>query len=1438
MNRHLKVSLGLAALSLTTIGLLTSCNSSTDLEGKIDENHSLLQQALTEAIKKAENELKVATTDLQAAIDASKDSQKTQLDKAINDLTESIKTAKTYADAADADTKAALEKQIEDAKAVAIQAAATNLQSVKDDLTGLINGYASVTDSEIKQVKADLEDAIAIAQTIAAYEDGVLKEELLGIIDSLQKEVEDACIAVIEERSQAIEGLVQEGYQAVSNELQESIESLNQSITIASILASENDEILRNELVVAIQLAKNECTLALEEGLVILSNQLSEQIEAGDLATVAALRAEMEVLEENIEAAKKLAEDNAMGIDKLNDAIEDLKAGMTEDVKKAIELATADLDAKIEAGDLKSAENLEAALAEVEGLIAASEKLASDKNIALREEIMGALDVFSGEVAEGLVALSTELRAEFEQKLAENSEESAAIAGVLATAITEAKEYCLASDEALKTSILSEIYGVLYELSDNLTEALANVQAQLDDKANASDVETLMGLIAAAESAAEKSDAAVKEELNAAIQSAVDSLENKIETLRAELMEAIANADQSVGNKADELFALIEATQSAYAEADLAVKNELETLINNTKNDILDSVTELLAKDKAELEAMIQAGDKAQAENLSNVKLHFEAQLADVKVLYDALKKQDDQFHEKIDALYNEIRASIVAVYDASMKLEDWGYATDDLVAQDGGLAKLELIFQSYEAKQNTYVDNDFALVKDLYAEYWVRMIRATSTTEIENLLADFDSKASAVRTWQDRVYDSLMAVGKDVSEVEYDADGELLLAASLMLNAARESGLDESYLTAYPVGDTTINLQELYDEYYAAYIALGQLSDGADIKSQMDALVGPMLWNDVELYNKVEQVLDIYAGWAKIEGNNASNIEGFEESLARVQEMYDRYWKLDKAKTYADEINEKLNKVMADVEASGATWANDFAVNSLLTEAQGWIATFFSGDYASEIGTSANYELLNVAGLEKLEETFNAKVDEFKSEAEAFKNAVLGIGEEVTLLSWDEINAALSQYGDFVLSRDLNDFTYLFDEGETPAKYYELLVRRYGEYRTLKTSAYNEYVELFADVDTFTVSIYDGAKIDAMLNWYETYGVKDENGAFVFDNGDYVGYVLGTSLTVFEADYQKVVGFKAEYDVLRLAKRSEAALLYAAIEEISYNVTYGQRDAVAHVRELYDGYLAGTNLPEGFSAEQFAIRPELHVDGMFAEYEIANVEQLILSEEIIADLVTQVNVTKAFIAGLKDYRGYSDFLSLDDRNSYDTYVRILEASLEKFYIANHYSYEDAFTAEEFEKVATARLAVQKYDATADLYQYARDFIERAMEVKLGDADKEVLQRAIVSSLSVGIESIDVATDLAGVEAASALAYDKFAAITSATEVYDQYLAAFTFDTELVGEERAKVALKMSLSFETTLNRIVESTNKEDVEQNVKFVADELESIYPMPELQ
>lgn len=1661
MKRHIKVSLTLAALSLTTVALLTGCNSSSDLEAKVDQNQADLQASLRDAIKAAEDNLAAAKTELQTLVASGDEASAEELNKAVTELNAAIEAAKKLVADGDAATKTELLAKIEEAKLYAIDAASTGLDTAKKELEAAIVRGDLSTAEQLSQAVTTLQEAIDAAKTTAANADAALKAELVEAIEAVKKEAADAVSATIESAVADVRAAVEAGDAQGALDLEDAVTELSNAIELAKAFALESDDALKNELLEAVDASKLEATDAIANGIDAATKELEAKIAAGQEESIAAIKVAVDNLQLHIQAAEKLATDSdAVLREELMAAITEAQTSSVAYVDEAIDVIAALLREEIAAGDEVSAEQIEAAVAEVNATIETLKTFATDADATLEGKFEEKIAAVKGELAQSFADEYAKMVADFDEKLANGATTSAkdladavetmnatieaaktfaadadtALKEELETVIADAKAEAVATMQAaldaavadleakveagnvsnaealkvesdalkvlieaaktfatdadaelkaeleaniadVKASVVANMQSVIdaavadleakveagnvsgsealkaevdalkelveaaktfaadadaalkaelettiadaktelvsimrdaidvaiadlevklentrLESSTILESTVADLMAMIDEaktiandadkalademnvkfeevegrlvakleaaiselqksveeslasrdataEALASDVAKLNDAIAAAQELAEKADADVKAELEATISTTklelMSSVEEKLAALKEEMLEAVKNSKSDVESKLTELSETVDVLNTLYTEADAALKEEVTSMIDEAKNAAIDAAAQALASAKAELEELIAQSDATNASNLASAKVELELKIAEIKELCDGLSETGattEYVDSAISTLQESLTEAINAVRDAGMKLADWNAATEGIFGVEGGFAKLDELYAVYQEKENTYVNGDFAKVTALYNEYWVRLVRATSVQDITDILAAFDEEAADIRTIPDAIYDAIMEVGESVDDVEYDDDAEGLAAVKVLLEQAAALNNTEVNEAILAYGENMTNLQALYESYVEQYNALLKKSNGQGIKDRMDAVIeNPIVWDDGTATDSIKVVLEAiradYNTWISDTDNALSNVDGFSETYAQFVESETRYAALVAAKAEADGINSKIESLTTSVTDNGATIYNRDELAALNERVANWINTYFSDEYASEVNTSDNYALVNHSELASLNTLFEEKVAAYRAAASKFANAVDAIGD-VNLLSWDEINTALKEYGDLVLSRDLNDFNYLFNDTDTPADYYDRLVSLYAEYRTLKTSAANDYATAFGAVDGLSVSLYDGDKVNAILAWYNTYGVNDAEGNITFDNGDVgTGYILSSSVTVDADDYAEILEMKADYDALVAAKVAEKAELEAAIDAIG-TVTVGRKEYIDLTQLAYQLYINGANAPEGFTSEQFNIK----VAG--DSYAIANVDVLKNALEQVDILYKEGLAVQKAVFEVEAKTTFTDFSDATECAEYKAQLETVRKAIEVFIANNNGTDDGMIKAVEYAKLDAAEVAVVKYENVVSLTEVYNEAAAAVSGYSVSDADKDYLAGVVDTIFDDTKDLVDKATTREAVDTAITLAYAKFENVKKSVLTYETYVAALDADAVLTPEEKVDLEFRMSLSFETTLNRVVESDTVEDVELNAKFVESELESLY------
>ena len=1218
---------------------------------------------------------------------------------------------------------------------------------------------------------------------MAAEADATNKAELLDAIEAAKKDAVDTVTSALESAVADLTAKVEAGDLKNSNDLTDAMAEMVLLVDAVREAQEAGDEALRNEYKAAIATMETSLMSTFKEALDKAIADFDGKIEAGELATSEAIADAVADLTDAIEAVKKFAVDGDAVLDaKIDEVVAAAKVEMTDAIKTAVDAAVADMTAKLEAGELSAKADLDAAVADLTALVEAAKTVAADADEALEAKLMGVIAEAKAEILDSMQTAMDAMVEDFNAKL-----------------------------EAGELSAKADLEAAVADLTA-LIEAAKTVAADADAELKA-DYEALV--------------ATTKLEI-------LEAVDGKIADLKAEIESAMAENDATVTGKLSELETMVGAVESAFADADAALKSELETLVADTKSEILDYVTEALGAQKDELLEEIAKGDEANDAKISDVKLMLEQKVSDLNSAIELLKKQDSEFHTKLNDLQAEISATIAAVDAANMHLQDWNDATDGIVGKDGGLVKLKELFDAYAAKKTTYVDGDFEKVEALYEEYWVRMIRVATVEDIQVVLDEFDALASDVRTIPDVIYDAIMDVGATVDDVEYDADKEGLDNVKFLLDQAAALGNADvmAHIAAY--GEEAIDLVALYDSYVDQYNALLRKSNGQAIKDRMDALLAnPIVWSEnqdtTSTYFILQSLRADVDEWLSDAQNVLENVEGFVDTYAQFVEAELRYAALTEAKAEADIINATIERLTGDVTESGATVYNFTNVEALKSRYQLWLTTYFSAPYDVEIGGDTNYAMVDHAAYDELVALFEQRVEAFKAAASKFANAVDAIGE-VNLMSWDEIDVALREYGDLVVSRDLNDFNYLFNETDTPASYYDKLVRMFAEYRTLKAEAHDAYVSAFTPVDGIVVSIYDGAKVQALIDWYEMYGVVDAEGNFTFDNGEAgTGYVLSSDLTVNTAEFEAFVQLVTDYETLVSAKEEEIAEIEAGIADIG-TISLNRAEYVRGLYQDYLAFLAGTKVPEGYVADQFKV-----VDGDLT-YMVRDVDTLMAHLETLQRLEKEVAEIHKFIGEMQAAVSYTDFA---DDNAVADYVAQLARAREMiatFIVNNSGSDEGYVTAEEYAKLDAGEFAVVKYQKVAYVQGVADETEAKlSSQFNLPASDIDYLVGVADDVKEEAFAAIDASVDADGIADAIALAESKFEKAVVSAGIYEVYYNALIADVDLDAETKDDLAFRMSLSFETTLNRVVESDNIDDVELNAKFVESELESLYALP---
>ena len=1257
---------------------------------------------------------------------------------------------------------------------------------------------------------------------------GVTPEELQASLSTAMKAAEDNLASAKTE----LEALIAAGDDASAQQLTDAVNKLNAAIENAKKAANDNNAATKAELLTSIETAKLFAIDAAGTTLLAAKEELAAAIVAGDLANADA----MTLAVSNLQAAINAASETAANADtelknELLAALEAVRVEVDEAVKLQLDAAAENLNKVVSDANDANAAKINEAVASLNSALDLAKAYASESDSALKKEITDQINSVRAQTTDAIAASVATAYAELEAKInagdQTSAKELADAVKLLNEAIENAKKAAIeevnVTIEATKLEVVELFNVALNEKSTEFQGLLNNANAA-NAQALKDTSDELKGLI----------DAAVltgSNDLNAAVANLeakmLEAVDQKLADLKAEVASNLAAEVADINATLESFNLAVDSAKTLFGDADAALKAELVALIDTTKADILATGSEALNVTKTELVALINSGDQANADALAAVKVDLEGQIAAVNELYNAMNAAGATDAELAD-LNVALTEAINAVQAASIQISDWTDATDEIVKDEGGLDKLYALYAKYEAKVNTYAGSDFAKVEALYHDAWVRMVRVANVSDIDVILTAFDEAASLVRTIPDVIYDAILEVAPSVEEVSYPDDKPGLDKVAELIAAAEASGNTYVMDMIRAYGDNQENLIERYESYLEQYNTLLRKSDGTIIKNKMDELVAnPLMYSDADAIATMLTLRSDFDVWFADDRNELANVDGFAETYENFVEYEARYAALTAAAAEADRLNADVLALIANVEESGATIMNRDALDALNLRVELWKVTYFSTPYEADVASS-NYEMLDHAKVEELQTLFAEKVDAFKAAAKKFADKVDAIGD-VNLLKWDEINEALTEYGILVVSRDLNDFNYLFDETSTPADYYDKLITIYTEYRNLKAEALDAFVTSNTPVAELVVSIYDGAKLETALDWFDTYCVKDENGEIVFDNGKYgSGYVLSSDIVVDVDYYDYVVNMKSDYDVLHAAKVAETADVMAKIDNIGTVTVLAAKERIFPALDAYNAWLKGETVPVGYTDAQYAINLG------DSTYVVENYDVLVAAMDTLAALKQQVNEISDAINALEVKVSYADFVDATDRDTYQALIDDIYVKIDAFVLANNGDAEGQIAEALLNKLTTSQNAVHKFDAVTALNAKADEVHLAVNALSVPAMDLDYMVGKIAYIVTGAVNTLDEYNDADAIFAERDLALAKLDAVGVTAACYEKYVTALEADATLDADAKLLLANELAVSYEVTVNRMADTTIYDDVAQNIKFVESELESIYPI----
>ena len=1078
------------------------------------------------------------------------------------------------------------------------------------------------------------------------------------------------------------------------------------------------------------QTAIQEAAQKAADDLAAAKSALEALVAAGDKANADDLTAALAELNAAIDAAEAAAANADTGIKtylkaavdaakaEAADAVAELKTELTEKIDAAV--------AALEDAAATDAEALTNAVAELTNAIDAVETAAAAADATLKAELEAA-------IADAVAALKTELTekidaavAALEAADAANTQALTDAVATLNNAVEAAKAAATAADATLKTELEGAIATAVGTLKTELTEKINDVVADLEDldgtKIDAEEYyvaigeiwDTLGSLAEAHETLSDAvnkldatyaTDADVDAKIEAAVEAAVTALTEKIDAAVAELKAADATKVNAIeyNEKIEELEGLIQTLTGVNADLD-------ETYATDV--DVDAKIAEAIAALK---DAYIAIGAWNDATEV------VDAALKEIKDLFDAYSTPlyADRADE-ISAAYDLAWVMIVRAVDTdavNTAVETYKTTLEELPTPGALVYKaLKAIAADVDGVKCT-ADVRKALV-DLRASIDELKARDPALDdevqyEIEHYVPEggteeinLDEKCTE---YQEK-YNTLKAAGEAIK-----ADMDTVVAAPLSLTLkAGNVDIDAAYDEWIGAGNEATEIDGFVDSktaYDAKKATIAEYeTKGNDLKAEIDAwlVANPVV--GLEHETAIDELIAKHTAWMTATNNDSEAlIDGLADSKANIDVADARVETLKEAKTVAANINNQINAIVL-VNTGDATKTVKTTLDGITSQINAWVGTYGLGTDA-ELAYGENYNLVHHDQLEALYEKFDELVGEFMAAFEDFMNAYNAIGEDITLLSRDEIAAAREAYDAWRAEAALGTFDYELTGGVKPADYTVAMLQKEAEYNNYVEDALVAYEARFdAGLTVNTVTIYNVAEVELIESWYAEFGVVD-GVEYVFEDG----YYLSEDITVTAEDYAKVVALRDAFDELVAAKIAETETLQGLIDDLADDViTTDSRAKINEALAAREAWLAGDNAPAGYTADQFKIivDPTYVIDD--AALDTANSDCEALENEAAA--------LKQLIADLPAYTVSTDIVDDAARLAYEGLINDIRTAQEAFELHNDGN-RGCVTETEFAKVEAGELALVKYDAVVEItaeYTAAVAQIDPADETNLG----------------------------------------------------------------------------------------------------------------------
>ena len=793
-------------------------------------------------------------------------------------------------------------------------------------------------------------------------------------------------------------------------------------------------------------------------------------------------------------------------------------------------------------------------------------------------------------------------------------------------------------EEETNAKIDNAVVEAVNQATEKIDAAKAALETAIAAKADTATlttkIEELNAAIDAAKAAATTADAALKTELTAAIAAAqtaaTDAAAANLAAAKTELTTAIAaKADtETVNTKVTELTAAIEAAKKAATDADAALKTEIEAAIAAATK----AATDNLASVKAELEAALATNAAEAAKKVTELTTAIEAAKTAATAADATLKAE----------LEAAIADATKTAADAYVAIKDWNETTEYVID----------LLVALDKKYDSLSDTVKAVTATVKAETVIRLYRAIDNASAKAAY-DFAEKLFAAVEEIDKVtytkeyyyadeqaaIDALIEkAAKDVLELAYGEDASELVA-DLKADIADVDTKAEIILATLTANGTTADIIVSEEWFYAITDVAGKLDVETALAEDTDS--------------GIPAVITAYTAYAK------------------------RYEEVFTAKEEAAAINAAIvahtNKLNGKYSVITSDFVTEF--DAIVEDVADWKETYFTG-YAQE---GANWAMLNHDAFAALEVLFEEKIGVLITLAEAANVAIAKLGT-ITIKSGIEIEEAKAAY--LAFTNKLGDLEFEIGNVPTSGELAMAVTKANADFIKICKDAIAAY-ETLEEIDTTTVTIYDGEAVAAIVAWFNKYFGVDVTAANSTLGIETLTITDGaTELTFTEDDLTAAKALKAAYETLAAAKVAETEAVEKAIAALK--ATLSNREAADAAQAARKAWVNGTNAPEGFTAAQFAI------DETNDTYVISNYSELKAIRNAIKALETRYAELTTKPANLTKVE--MDLVDATVRAEYAAYVAMVEADIAKFVEDN--LGEDPFTTEQYAMIETAKVEI------------------------------------------------------------------------------------------------------------------------------------------------